>query len=122
MMHRGLETTRHLGAIGPDAIVTVTPIALPDLEGVPLSITDLCADRAGRLWLSAVAEDTNDPYLDGRCAGSIVAVIDERLVPRRLDPAAKIEGLAEAPDGSFRLVADADDPRSPAPLFRAWLR
>ena len=110
------------GSIGPDAIVTVTPVALGNLDGVPLSITDLCADRAGRLWLSAVAEDTDDPYLDGRCAGSIVALIDEPLSPRRLDPGAKIEGLAEAPDGSFRLVADADDPRSPAPLFRAWLR
>ena len=110
------------GAIDPDAVVAVTPVALGNLDGVPLSITDLCADGAGRLWLSAVAEDTDDPYLDGPCAGSIVALIDEPLLPRRLDPAAKIEGLAEAPDGSFRLVADADDPRSPAPLFRSWLR
>jgi hypothetical protein len=113
------------GAIDPDAVVAVTQVALGNLDGVPLSITDLCADRAGRLWLSAVAEDTDDPYLDGACAGSIVTRLDERdrpIDPRRLDPAAKIEGLAEAPDGSFRLVADADDPRRPAPLFRAWLR
>jgi hypothetical protein len=109
------------GLLGPHAVRDIQPLTLGALEGVPLALTDLCRGADGRLWLSAAAEATDDPYLDGPTTGSVIAALHGDQVTRlwRLAPTAKIEGLAQADDGSFRLVADADDPAARAPLFRA---
>lgn len=85
-----------------------------DLGGedeVPWSCTDLAVLDDGDLLASAVLEDTCDAYRDGPCLGASLA----RLSPdgalrwhRRLDAAAKVEGIAV--DGqAVWLASDADD-------------
>lgn len=110
------------GRLAAEAITAIHPLALGELDGVPLSITDLAPALDGTLRFSAAAEDTDDPYLDGVCTGSVVGILGEggRIEASwPLSPVIKIEGLTELPDGSFLLVADADDPAVMAPLFVA---
>lgn len=92
-------------------------------DDVPWTCTDLARIADGDLIASAVLEDTRDTYNDGRCLGSALV----RLAPdgslrwhRRLDTAAKIEGVAVDGD-SVWLVSDADDRAVPAQLLRATL-
>lgn len=108
------------GQLSAAALLRLVPLQLGALDGVPLSLTDLALGSDGRLYFSAAAEATDSSYLDGACSGSVLGRLnaDLSLVGLvRLEPAAKIEGLAFAPDGSLLLVADADDPAVPAPLF-----
>jgi hypothetical protein len=107
-------------------LVDVRRIELGASGGIPLGFTDASPLPDGRIVFSAAAEDTDDPYEDGPCLGSVVGVLDPRGAVLDLEPidvAAKIEGVhaALAPDGSIDLVlvADADDPAIPSPLFRA---
>jgi hypothetical protein len=92
-------------------------------DGVPWSCTDLAVLDDGDLLASAVLEDTADAYEDGPCLGSALV----RLAPdgavrwhRRLDVAAKVEGIAVDGAGVW-LVTDADDRDVPAQLLRAVL-
>ncbi|UVE18048.1 SMP-30/gluconolactonase/LRE family protein [Pseudomonas sp. LS44] len=108
------------GQLSAAALRRIVPLALGDLDGVPLGLTDLAVDPHGRLYCSAAAEASGSTYLDGDCAGSVLARFDKdlHLVWRaRLAPLAKIEGLAFQADGRLLLVADADDPQRLAPLF-----
>lgn len=108
------------GQLSAAALRRILPLHLPDLDGVPLSLTDLCLDPGGQLFFSATAEATESSYLDGACAGSVLGCFDKDLKPlqlRRLIPPVKIEGLAFQADGRLLLVADADDPHTPSPLF-----
>lgn len=110
------------GRLAAEAITAIHPLALGELDGVPLSITDLAPARDGTLRFAAAAEDTEDPYLDGVCKGSVLGLLaDEGRVEAwwPLSHVTKIEGLTELPDGTYRLVADADDPAVMAPLFGA---
>lgn len=112
------------GRLGPAAIVEVVPVDLGELDGVPLSLTDLARGPDGLLCFAAAAEATDDPYLDGACAGSAIGVVGPAGEVARLWPVApivKIEGLACGGDGDLLLVADADDPAVMAPLFGARL-
>lgn len=106
---------------------SITHFELGSIDGVPLGFTDGTPLPDGGWLFSAVAEDTRDPYLDGRCTGSIVGVVDatgtlrdtERLIGRR-----KVEGIsasAEGPVLHLLMVTDADDRRSPALLLAATL-
>lgn len=110
------------------SVVGISRITLEELDGVPLSITDLCVGPGGVLHFSAAAEDTDDPYLDGECTGSVIGAFEfvdgqPRVAwTRKLDQVVKIEGLAWHRDDQFLLVADADDPTIQAPLFRARLK
>ena len=106
---------------------SITHFELGSIGGVPLGFTDGTPLPDGGWLFSAAAEDTRDPYLDGRCTGSIVGVIDatgtvrrtERLVGRH-----KVEGTSASADGStlkLLMVTDADDRQSPARLLAATL-
>jgi hypothetical protein len=105
--------------------------ALGDLDGIPLGFTDGVAwpGPAGqRRWLfCAAAEDTENSYLDGGCAGSVLGLADARgrlLWLRRLAGRHKMEGLAvRAEEGGLALcfVSDADDPSQASVLWRASL-
>jgi hypothetical protein len=95
------------------------------IEGAPLSFTDGAALPDGRIVFSAVAENTEDNYLDGPCVGAAVGIIgtDGRVQAMlRLEPAEKIEGLHATVEGdriSLLLVTDADDASIPAKLLVA---
>lgn len=109
----------------PAAPRTLDPLrlSLPKLAGVPLTPTDVVPLDEGRLLFSAVAEATDDPYLDGACVGAALVVLhpDLRLETFELDRPWKIEGVALARDGSVLMVTDADDPAKPAALLAARL-
>jgi len=67
------------------------------IDAVPLCFTDGAALPDGRIVFSAVAEDTDDAYADGPCAGAVVGVIgsDGHMARQeRLVPGAKAEGIA----------------------------
>ncbi len=101
------------------------PLNLGDIDGIPLTPTDLCALDDGRLAVSAVCEDTADAYLDGPCSAAALAVLEpghpvlHRL--EELDPVFKVEGLLVRPDGVVWMVCDADDPARAAPLLEGRL-
>ena len=105
--------------------------ALGDLGGVPLGFTDGVAwpgpAGAGRWLFCAAAEDTDDSYLDGGCAGSVVGLADAqgRLLGMHALPGRhKVEGIdARAEPGGLALcfVTDADDPAQASVLWRARL-
>jgi hypothetical protein len=104
----------------------VDAIALGAVDGVPLAISDACALRDGRVVFCAVAEDTDDPYLDGAFKGAAIGILDAsgalaRL--ERLDAPAKVEGIDAQllGDGTLALllVTDADDFEQPALLLEA---
>lgn len=96
------------------------PVSLGEVQGVPLSLTDLCTGPNGQLFFSAAAEATDSSYLDGQCLGSVLGCFSADYAvawQRPLAPVVKVEGLAFQADGRLLLVADADDPSQPAPLF-----
>ena len=105
--------------------------ALGDLDGVPLGFTDGVAwpgpAGAGRWLFCAAAEDTDDSYADGGCAGSVVGVADaggHLLWTQRLAGRHKMEGIdARAESGGLALclVSDADDPAQASMLWRTGL-
>ncbi len=101
----------------------VVPLALGSEGDVPWTCTDLHRCEDGDLLASAVLEDTRDAYRDGACLGSALV----RLAPdgtlrwlRKLDTAAKVEGLAVEGDVVW-MVTDADDRDKPAQLLSAPL-
>lgn len=93
------------------------------IGGAPLSFTDGAALADGRIVFSAVAENTQDSYLDGPCLGAAIGVIGtDGLVETmlRLEPTEKIEGIHATLEGdriSLLLVTDADDASVPAKLL-----
>lgn len=98
----------------------VRRVDLGRLEGVPLGFTDAAPldPERGALAFSAAAEDTENPYDDGPCRGSVLGLLepDGRVHSVvRVEGNAKIEGLALAREGLW-MVADPDDP-----TVRAWL-
>lgn len=110
-------------SLGPECLRTVTAVDLGELQGVPLSFTDLCLANDGRLLFSAAAEDTDSSYLDGACAGSVLGCLVDARVQTLwpLAGKAKIEGLCQLADGSLRLVNDPDDRAARSNLYRLVL-
>jgi hypothetical protein len=111
------------GHLSARALRAVVPVALGDLDGVPLGFTDLAA-HAGGVHFVAAAEATDDPVEDAPCAGSIIGRLDAQFRiagSARLRPDLKIEGLhhwkGEGARERWLLVADADDPASRSPLL-----
>lgn len=108
------------GQLSAAALQRIVPLQLPELDGVPLSLTDLSVAPSGALYFTATAEATDSSYLDGACVGSVLGRLDAHLAVvelNRLTPVVKIEGLAFQADGRPLLVADADDPTIASPLF-----
>ncbi|UVC07790.1 hypothetical protein IHQ71_21775 [Rhizobium sp. TH2] len=109
----------------PDAIEpsAIDRLDLGLIDGVPFCFTDAAALPNGDMVFCAVAEDTEDAYLDGACIGAAIGLIDNagRLLSlQRLDRPYKVEGISARPDGdrlNLLLVTDADDPAIPALLL-----
>ncbi len=119
-------------ATAPPAPKVVNEIALGDVDGVPLGLTDGAPLADGAWVFSAVAENTANSFLDGACAGSAVGVVNADGTLRalwRIEGAPKVEGIAIAPPGDatrgnivFNLVTDADDPAIASQLLRVQVR
>lgn len=110
------------------ALQEVVPIELGGLDGVPLAFTDLAFDTQGALHYLAAAEHTDDPYLDGGCAGTVIGRLTTQWRAQhlaRLRPDVKAEGLAEWIDGQGKgrwlIVTDADDPAQRSQLYEFTL-
>lgn len=126
----GLKDVLHALAIG--VVVPAMPFEiryydLGTVDGVLLSFTDGAALSDGRIVFTAVAENTDDSYADGACAGASVGILSNDgllLSLDRLHPGVKVEGIdARLEDESIQLtmVSDADDAAIPAALYRAAL-
>ena len=120
-----------LAAVTGGEAVEVTllkTLALPLIDGVPLTVTDACSLADGQFLLSAVAEVTDDSYADGDILGAAIIVLNADLdvsaiVP--LEPVLKIEGIAARRTVSgieLLCVSDADDPDTPSSLYSTVLR
>ena len=101
----------------------IVDLAIGSHAGVPWTCTDVALLGNGDLLACAVLEDTADAYEDGPVQGSSLV----RLAPdgavrwhRRLDTAAKVEGIAVDGDAVW-LVSDADDRAIASTLLRAKL-
>ena len=116
---RGLDAD----AFAPSAI---TPVNLGVIEGVPLCFTDAAALPNGDVVFCAVAEDTDDAYRDGDCAGAAIGIVDitGRLRSlHQLEQPYKVEGISVRLVNdtlNLLLVTDADDPAIPAKLLSAY--
>lgn len=114
-----LVRSLHPGTFALSRQPRAVDLLLGEHDGVPWTGTDLAVLDDGDLLLSAVLEDTADAYADGRCLGSsLVRVAPDGTIRwhRRLDVAAKVEGIAVDGD-SVWLVTDADDRAVPAQLL-----
>jgi len=114
-------------APGAATFGSVTRYRLPEVNGVPLCLTDGAALPGGGFAFTAVAEDTRDAVADGECAGSAIGLVgaDDRVRALwRLDPPLKVEGIAvTSHTASLELMVctDADDPDHPGRLLRVVL-
>jgi hypothetical protein len=114
------------GIVSSAALRAVHAVSLGTLDGVPLGFTDLCAHPRTGLLFTAAAEGGSSTYEDGACAGSVIGSLSTQAEVRRVqrvEQVCKLEGVAVAPgDGEqlvLFLVADPDDRKQRAPLYRA---
>lgn len=119
-----------LSAVTGDEDVEVTlvkTLALPMVDGVPLTVTDACSLGDDHILLSAVAEVTDDSYADGDILGAAIIVLNAHLVVvaiEPLEPTLKVEGITArrtATGAELLCVSDADDPDTPSSLYSASL-
>ena len=120
-----------LSAITSDESAQVTlvkTIALPIIDGVPLTVTDACSLDDRHILLSAVAEVTDDSYADGDILGAAIIVLNPNLdvvAIEPLKPVCKIEGISArrtATGAELLCVSDADDPAMPSSFYAAILQ
>ncbi len=112
------------GRLTTNVVRAVRPVELGELHGVPLGFTDASPVEPGCAHTAfvATAEDTDDPYEDGPCAGSVMGVLDERGRMAWMEPVEghyKLEGITVGDAGSVLMVADSDDRARLAPLLEA---
>jgi hypothetical protein len=98
---------------------------LGEVDGIPLCFTDGAALPTGGWVFSAVAENVEDSYADGACAGAAIGIIDGegtlrsiRALPRGY----KVEGIAAHLEGdalTLTMVTDADDPEIASQVLSA---
>jgi len=121
---QALARNPEMAPLAPQAIHHVE---LGTRAGVTLGFTDATALPDGRLLFSAVAERTDNSYLDGECVGAVVGMLDRNGQVLRLEdvtPGYKLEGITAdtTPDGvRFLAVTDADDAAVPARLVTGLL-
>jgi hypothetical protein len=113
---------------GSRALVDIHEHDLGETCGVPYGFTDGAVLPDGGMVFTAVAEDTNDSYADGGCAGSAVGILDamgQVTFFDRIEGNPKVEGVDATTDGDrikLLLVTDADDSEVPAALLEAEIR
>jgi hypothetical protein len=114
-------------ARGEDSVsrefVDVVDFSLGQVNDVPFGFTDAAALPDGGFVFTAAAEDTENSYVDGACAGSVIGFVDAQDRVRDVLPLAnspKVEGIAaQLSDGALtlHLVTDPDDASVAAQLF-----
>ena len=118
---------RHQDGIDKVELLHVSRFDLGDVQGVPLCFSDGAALADGSIVFTAIAEDTDDNYADGRCVGAAVGIINANgnlQTLRRLAQPWKVEGIEARSEGGvlhLLLATDADDPQVPASLYSAQL-
>ncbi len=96
---------------------------LGECNGVPLGFTDAATLPGGQMIFTAVAENSEDSYLDGECAGAALGLLDRQGQLIRIDALAttrKLEGISAWSTSQgvrFLAVTDADDETAPAQLW-----
>ena len=111
----------------PAQVTLVKTLALPMIDGVPLTVTDACTLGNDQFLLSAVAEVTDDSYADGDILGAAIIVLNDELDVidiEPLEPVIKIEGITArrtTTGAELLCVSDADDPDTPSSLYSAML-
>jgi hypothetical protein len=113
--------------VSPQALIDIRRHDLGEAGGVRLCFSDATAVGDAGVLFTAVAEGGEDTYRDGLCAGAAVGMLRpdgelDWISP--LDPPAKVEGIEAHRAGTdleLLMVADPDDPGSPAPLLAARL-
>lgn len=115
------------GQVAETSTIQVRFLDLGKIAGATLAFTDGAALPDGRIVFSAVAENTEDSYLDGPCVGAAIGILgpdgDVQLL-ERLEPVEKIEGIHVKPGTEpleILLVTDADDAAVPAKLLSGLL-
>ena len=114
----------------PPAAKSVQVLDLGSVGDVPFGFTDGAALHGGAWAFSAVAESTDNSYLDGACVGSAVGTVDADGSLQRLhllEGAPKVEGLAVLAEAggsgawACTLVTDPDDPSVAAQVLQVRL-
>ena len=105
------------GALSARPVIGFERHDLGEVDGVRLTFSDASA-YGDSVVFTAVAEAGKSTYHDGAVVAAAVGVLGGELHP--IEPMIKFEGVEVTRDGLL-LVADPDDPDSPAPLFRADL-
>ena len=91
------------------------PIELGKIDGVQLCFSDAAALPNGGMLFTAAAENTDDSYLDGPCAGNVIGILDKHMRLRfveELDNKQKVEGVVANLTSTkiqLQMVTDADD-------------
>lgn len=112
------------GRLGLQAGAQIQTFDLGNTQGLPFTFTDIANLDGDRMLYLAAAEDTQDPYNDGRFEGSVLGAISSDgniLWSLALDLPEKPEGLW-IDENSVWVVTDADNPAMPSKLYRADLR
>jgi hypothetical protein len=115
------------GVVSSLAVSDVHRCNLGAIRDIPLGFSDGAMLTERSIVFAAIAEDTNDSYADGPCAGAAIGIIDEQGSVVRIacvHETAKIEGVSAETRGStaqLLLVSDADDPNVPSTLHSAEL-
>ena len=114
----------HVGTIAPSAI---DHFDLGHIDGIPFCFTDAVVLANGDMVFTAIAEDTDNTYDDGPCAGAGLGIVgnDGKLrCLNRLDRPYKVEGVDARVDRdvlNLLLVTDGDDAERAACLFAATM-
>jgi hypothetical protein len=109
-------------------VLRVQRYDLGKIRSIPFGFSDATALNDGTVIFAAIAEDTENSYQDGPCAGAAIGRIDpsgrlDTITP--LAAPAKIEGIHAQERGDtvdLLLVTDADDANVPAVLYAAALQ
>lgn len=124
-----LSLSAVLQALGSaDSLDGVKPLGVQDfnlgeIADVPLSFSDGAALPNGGWVFTAIAEDTDNSYADGRCVGAAVGLVranGQLGWIRTLSGPHKVEGIEASIEGGavrLLLVTDADDASIPASLL-----
>jgi hypothetical protein len=107
------------------SMISIEPMDLGTINGIPLCFSDAAALPDGSLIFTAIAENTDNSYDDGPCAGAAIGIMDGagRLnFMENIEANYKIEGIAAQVDRDtirLLLVTDADDAAVPSCLLAA---
>mgnify|MGYP003397668825 FL=1 len=111
----------------PAKATAIKQFTLPNIDDVPLTVTDARLLDDGCVLMSAVAEVTDDSYADGAVLGAAIIRLNADLdvvAIEQLEPTMKIEGIStrrSAAGIELLCVSDADDPDTPSSLYAATL-